>query len=234
MALRDELIEKVNELASERWGDIPHGYTVPAPEDLTFGNTGRRLDACFLYADIHGSTSMVDSLSATLAAEYYKAFLHCAAKIIRQNSGEVVAYDGDRVMAIFLGSTQSDLAVDAAMQLHFAVREIINPGFAGVYGAQHRTLRHTVGIDCGEVLASKIGIRIDSDLVWVGPAANYAAKLNSFSGLDPEYPTRITDEVFVGLKQSSLVGALGEGMWEGPYHDLGQRKHYRSRFFKRF
>ena len=87
MTLREELDEKVREFARDRWGEVPDGYAVPAPDDLTFGNTGRRLNACILYADIRGSTKMVDALTDTMAAEYYKAFLHCAAKVIKSVNG---------------------------------------------------------------------------------------------------------------------------------------------------
>jgi class 3 adenylate cyclase len=234
MSLRDDLTAKVIELAMDQWADVPAGYAVPSSDDLTFGNTGRRLAACFLYADIYGSTDMVDTLTDTHAAEYYKAFLHCAAKIIKKNSGEVIAYDGDRIMAIFLGETRADQSVNAAMNIHSAVLDILNPEFKRVYGDSHRMLQHTVGIDDGIVLASKIGIRIDSDLVWVGPAANYAAKLNSFDGLDPAYPTRVTHEVHSMLTASCLQGGNGANMWEGPFINVGQRSHYRSSFFKRF
>lgn len=61
MTLKEELASKVQEFSQDRWGDIPVGYTVPTPDDLTFGNTGRRLSACILYADICGSTAMVES-----------------------------------------------------------------------------------------------------------------------------------------------------------------------------
>lgn len=233
MTLREELDEKVREFARDRWGEVPDGYAVPAPDDLTFGNTGRRLNACILYADIRGSTKMVDALTDTMAAEYYKAFLHCAAKVIKRNDGSITAYDGDRVMSVFLGASKEDHAVGAALEIGFVVDEVINPQFFSVYAANHRTLQHTVGIDCGTVLASKTGVRIDSDLVWVGAAANYAAKLNSFEGLDPDYPIRVTTEVFVKLSNSCLVGSAGESMWEGPYTNVGQRQHYRSSFRRR-
>ncbi len=32
----------------------------------------------------------------------YKAYLHCAAKIISNEGGEITAYDGDRIMAYSL------------------------------------------------------------------------------------------------------------------------------------
>lgn len=232
MTLKEDLSNKVREYAKELWDEIPDGYVVPAPEDLTFGNTGRRLSACILYADICGSTAMVDSLSDTHAAEYYKAYLHCAAKLIKRNDGEITAYDGDRVMAVFLGDAKEDRAVNAAMELSYAVNKIINPEFSTVYATLHRDLRHTVGIDASTVLASKTGVRIDSDLVWVGPAANYAAKLNSFDGLDTSYPIRVTEEVYKKLSTNCLLGSGGELMWEGPYSNFDPRRHYRSRHYK--
>lgn len=234
MTLREDLTTKVRELARESWGEIPTGYTVPAPEDLTFGNTGRRLAACVLYADICGSTAMVDDLADTRAAEYYKAYLHCAAKIIKRNGGEITAYDGDRVMAVFLGDSKEDSAVGAALELSYAVDEIVNPEFLALYVTAHRQLRHTVGIDTSMVLISKTGVRVDSDLVWVGSSANYAAKLNSFDGLDPDYPIRVTHEVFIALSRSCLLGSADEPMWDGPYTNFDPRRHYRTRFRRRF
>jgi len=230
MTIKDDLIAKVRELSQELWGDIPDGHVVPMPEELTFGNTGRRLIACILYADICSSTSMVNSLIDTLAAEYYKAYLHCAAKIIKKNDGVITAYDGDRVMAVFLGASKEDRAVGAALELSYAVDAIINTEFFATYTTAHRQLRHTVGIDVGKVLISKTGVRIDSDLVWVGPAANYAAKLNSFDGLDSDYQIRVTEEVYSALSRACLVGVAGDPIWEGPYTNIDPRRHYRTNF----
>lgn len=230
MTINDDLIAKVRELSQEIWGDIPDGHVVPVPEDLTFGNTGRRLTACILYADICSSTAMVNSLTDTHAAEYYKAYLHCAAKIIKQKDGVITAYDGDRVMAVFLGASKEDRAVGAALELSYAVDAIINTEFFAIYTTAHRQLRHTVGIDVGKVLISKTGVRVDSDLVWVGSAANYAAKLNSFDGLDSDYQIRVTEDVYSKLSRACLVGITGESIWEGPYINFDPRRHYRTKF----
>lgn len=230
MTFKDELIEKVRAYAQDIWPEIPNGISVPTPEDLTFGNTGRRLEACILYADIHGSTAMVNELPDTRAAEYYKAYLHCAAKIIKRNDGEISAYDGDRIMAVFLGENKENKAVNTALEISFAVDEIINPEFYSLYKTTHRIISHTIGIDTGTILVSKTGVRIDSDLVWVGPAANYAAKLNSFDGLDSDYPIRVTHEVFSVLSRNNIFGNEGAHIWEGPYTNFAPRKHYRTRF----
>ncbi|TQK10169.1 adenylate/guanylate cyclase domain-containing protein [Herbaspirillum sp. SJZ107] len=227
MALLEDLNARVGEIVRTAWGNIPNPRVIPTPADLTFGNTGERLNVTMFYADIRGSTSMVDTLSDTRAAEYYKAFLHCAAKIIKANDGAIQAYDGDRVMAAFVGERQADNAVRAAMQINFAVLKIINPQFDALYLGTPYTLRHTVGIDSGQVLVAKTGVRVDSDLVWVGSAANYAAKLNSFPGSDQAWPTRITEPVLLALSHSRLYDVDGDVMWAGPYNDI-KRSHYRS------
>lgn len=230
MTFKDDLSEKVDEFVKEAWDAIPDGIVVPSPTDLTFGNTGRRLNACIFYADIHRSTEMVNTLVDTMAAEYYKAFLHCAAKIIKRNGGEITAYDGDRVMAVFLGEKKEDDSVITALELSFVVNNIVNPKFSDQYKAEHRKLKHTVGIDVSDVLVSKTGVRIDSDLVWIGASANYAAKLNSFDGLDSDYPIRITHEVYSALSNGWIKDKSGNSMWQGPYTDFDPRRHYRSNF----
>jgi class 3 adenylate cyclase len=235
MTFKEDLTHRVNEIAADLWLDVIEARVPPEPADpdLTFGNTGKRIDACVMYADLHRSTEMVDSLLDERAAEYYKAFLHCAGKLITRNGGSIQAYDGDRIMGIFVGHTKADLAVTAAFELNDAVHSIINPAFAWHYGAEHRPLQHTVGIDTGQLLVAKIGVRRDSDLVWVGPAANYAAKLNSFEGLDIDYPTRITDDVRSQLSAPLLLYGT-DPIWEGPYNNMKVRPHWRSHYRRIF
>jgi class 3 adenylate cyclase len=129
MPLKDELAERVSRLAEEAW-EIADGRVVPSTDT---GASGIRIDACALYADIHKSTEMVDTLSDTRAAETYKCFLYCAAKIVLSNNGEIAAYDGDRIMAIYVRNDQADRAIKTALELNYAVKEIINPAFANVY-----------------------------------------------------------------------------------------------------
>lgn len=232
MAIKDELTKKIGEFAVDRWGDIPDAYILPTVDDLTFGNSGEHLDVTVLYADISGSTAMVDELHDTRAAEYYKSFLHCASQLIRRNNGEIQAYDGDRVMALYVGDEQADNAVGTALELNYAVGEIINPAFERIYGSTHRKLQFTVGIDSGKVLAIKVGVRAVGELAWIGGAANYAAKLNSFEGLDHDFPIRVTSLTFDKLTHKSLYATDGSMMWQGMYDNLQKRDHYRTNYYR--
>jgi len=233
MSLLLELSNTVKSFAIGLWGDVPNGTVVPTVDDLSFSNSGKRVDATILYADISGSTNMVDTFTDTFAAELYKSFLHCSSKIIAKNNGAIQAYDGDRVMAVFIGDYQADDAVSTSLEIHFAVQHIINHQFRSVYGDNVHPLRFTVGIDSGVCLVVKVGVRAVGELAWIGPAANYAAKLNSFDGLDHDYPIRITDYAFARLKKpSSLYASNTQGMWSDLFVNFPGRPHRRTSFFR--
>lgn len=56
---------------------------------------------------------------------------------------------------------------------------------------------------------TRTGIRGANDLVWVGRAANYAAKLSARSGPS----TQITSAVYNQLSQDTKVSSDGRNMW---------------------
>jgi len=71
-------------------------------------------------------------------------------------------------------------------------------------------LRQTVGVDTSKLLVARTGVRGANDLVWVGRAANYAAKLTE---LGPEPSSWITGDVYDKLHES-LKFTDGKAMWE--------------------
>jgi class 3 adenylate cyclase len=83
-----------------------------------------------LYADIDGSTNLVDSKNTT--------------------------------------------AAKTALQIKWALSKILNPALKAQYGSDAYQLSHVIGIDTSRLLAARIGVRNDNDIVWVGRAANYA------------------------------------------------------------
>jgi class 3 adenylate cyclase len=104
MSLKSDLETKIGEILGDTWS-IRDGINVPSAEDLKLTNDAVKLDGVVLYADMSESTYLVDQYKAEFAAEIYKSYLHCAAKIIRSQGGEITAYDGDRIMAVFIGDS---------------------------------------------------------------------------------------------------------------------------------
>ncbi len=212
MALKDDLDSFVKKSFNENW-ENRKGQVVPEPSDLKSSNEAIEFErATVLYADISGSTSMVNSLAWHKSAELYKNFLYCSARLITDNGGTITAYDGDRVMGVFVGDFQSTPAARCALKINYAVSQIIMPAFQTQYPNDTFKLRHTVGIDTSPIKVAKTGVRGDNDLVWIGRAANYAAKLNELSA---DYPTWITGDLYSRLQEDAKNnGNPIQHMWQ--------------------
>jgi len=209
MALQDELTNKINSILNDNW-NTRKGQVVPSADDLKLSNDAVTLNGVVLYADMSGSTALVDNYKPWFAAAVYKCYLHCAAKIIRSQGGVITAYDGDRIMAAFIGDTKNTSAARAALKINWARIHIINPALAAKYPKSVYVVEHTIGIDRSDLFVSRTGIRGSNDLVWVGKAANHAAKLGD---LPNSHPTRITKEVYDCLT-AELQFTNGKSMWE--------------------
>ncbi len=224
MGFKDDLQKEVAAIFRAQWEERD-GTVVPSDDSLNLGNDAVKLDATVLYADLADSTTLVDNHSASFAAEIYKTFLHCAAKIIRSEGGIITAYDGDRIMAVYIGDSKNTSAVRSAMKINYAVQYIINPATQVQYSSNKYILQHVVGIDTSELFVSKTGVRGANDLVWVGRAANYAAKLAT---LPETYATYITQEIYNNIHQSVKISE-GRPMWESvSWNTFDNRTIYRS------
>jgi class 3 adenylate cyclase len=212
MSLKDDLISEVKTIFKSGWTKR-NGLKVPDVRDLNLGNDSVELDATVLYADMAGSTAMVDQKTAQKAAEIYKSYMLCSGKIVKDEGGAITAYDGDRIMAVFIGDSKNSDAARTALKLQWAIREIVNKEFRAYYTSESFVLRHVIGIDTSKLLVSRIGVRNDNDLVWVGRAANYAAKLSAIS--DDSSVVYITNSVYERLSENSKFGSPGkQNMWE--------------------
>lgn len=211
MKFRSDLTTEVKSIFSESW-QVQETDSVPDPEDLRFGNHAKDLKlATVLYADLNGSTKMVDSKKWTFSAEVYKAYLRCAARIINNEEGVISAYDGDRIMAIFTGDYKNTTAVRTAMKINLAVREIINPELKIAYKDTDFQVNHVIGIDTTQLRTARIGVRGYNDLVWIGRAANYAAKLTDLTN----YSIWITKTVYDSMSDAVKIhNQSKENMWK--------------------
>lgn len=210
MGLKADLEAKVAEIFRDNW-DTRDGTVVPVPKDVGLGNDAVKLEGAVLYADLDGSTDMVDNQNRHFAAEVYKTYLHCAGKIIAATGGVITAYDGDRVMAVFIGDYKRTNAAKAALRINHAVKYIINPGIVKQYGSGYYTVKQVVGVDMTPLFVARTGVWGNNDLVWVGPAANYAAKLCSL-GKDG-HSSYITHRVYDGMNDE-LKTYQGRTIWE--------------------
>lgn len=210
MSLKEDISTEIGQILTETWIE-ENTNIVPEAEKIRLNNHAKNLDkATVLYADLDGSTNMVDKYTWQFSAEIYKAYLRAAARVIRSMNGEITAYDGDRIMAIFVGDAKNTDAVKVAMKINWVVHNIINPKIAATYDNNDFKLDHKIGIDMSQLRAARIGVRGYNDLVWIGRAANYAAKLTECK----QETIWITKAVYdVIHAEAKYVSNSKENMW---------------------
>jgi len=208
MSLSNDVRAEVNDIL---WTSFTEraGTKVPEAEDVKLGNDAVTLDGTVLYADLAESTNMVNNYKNWFAAQIYKSFLLSACRMIRNCGGTITAFDGDRVMAVFIGDDKNTTAARAALQINWAKR-MINEEINKTYKQNNFVLKHVVGIDTSDLFVARTGIRGSNDLVWVGRSANYAAKL---SNLEKGYASLVTGDVYKSLDDSSRLGKNNQNMW---------------------
>jgi class 3 adenylate cyclase len=227
MSLSDQLKKEVAKILKDPW-DSRDARIVPEPEDLSLLNDSINLSATILYADLAKSTEMVNTKSKKFSAEIYKCFLGCASKIITNNGGTITAFDGDRIMGVFIGDYKNTEATKTALKINYAVTKIINPAVKVQYPDYTFLVTHGIGIDTGDLLIARTGIRGSNDLVWVGHAANYAAKLATIR--EGNYSTWITKNVFDKLNAEAKISTQGQSMWESRSSPDYKNSIYRSNY----
>lgn len=229
MALSDDISGEVDAIFKGQW-TTRTGYVVPAPKDVGLtSNDGVEFDSvAVLYADLSASTQMVDQKKPKFSAEVYRAFLAAAARVIRAETGDITAYDGDRVMAVFLGDDKETRAARCALKINYAVKKIVTPALQRHWQGSTYEVGHVVGVDVSPMLVARTGVRGGNDLVWVGRAANYAAKLSAIS--DGNYSSWITDRVFDAMADSAKFGGdPRQNMWEErSWTNMNKLRIYRS------
>lgn len=223
----DDLRTEVKEIYKTEW-KVASGLVVPDSERVKLGgNDAVKLKAAVLYADLAESTAMVDSRKKHFAAEVYKAYLVSACKVIRENGGEITAFDGDRVMAVYIGEKKNTRAAKTALMIKWVVMEIVNAELKRHYPNTTHIVTHAVGVDTSDLWIAKTGIRGSNDLVWVGRAANYAAKLCSLRVKG--YSSWITSDIYENMDKSVKIWSKGKPMWEARvWNTMNKLSIYRS------
>lgn len=194
--------------------DSRDGRVVPESSVVALRDGAVKIEAAFLYADLAESAKLSKICPWNTTAKVIRAFLDCATRLIIARGGAVRSFDGDRVMGIFIGDNKNSAASICGREIHWAVRKIIQPQaekkFASVRNNDIQ-IRHGVGIDVGEVRAVRSGIRDNNDLIWIGKAASFSAKLSDLR--DAPYHTYLSSRCYNALNDAAKFDGDGKDMW---------------------
>lgn len=231
VSVADDIKKNSSDTFGTKW-TVRDGQVVPSASDLKLTNDAVRFEtATVLYADLDQSTDLVATKRWEFAGEVYKTFLYAASRLIRHHGGTIVSYDGDRVMGVFIGDRQRNEAVSCALMINYAVKNYIQAEKEKRWSGDFK-IRHVIGIDTSEIRAARTGVRGDNDLVWIGTAANLAAKLTSLSA---DQPTWITKRVYDYLDGSQKFGSKGENIWNSwKWSQHNDEEIYSSTYWRQF
>jgi class 3 adenylate cyclase len=188
---------------------------VPEPEHIKTGNHAAKLTATTLFIDVRQSSNITNAFRLQTAAKMMKAYFAGAVRIVRHKNGAVRSFNGDGMLAIFVGSRRSNNAVEAAWLIEGFVIEQLRPRIHRYFKANSAagTLGFDIGcgIDDGDIFAVRVGIRGTNDIAWVGRCTNTAAKLAS--RLRSPGNIGVTGEVYRRLSASNKTSPSGQSMW---------------------
>lgn len=213
-AKSDEIEAAIDDILSESWS-IRDGVVVPEDEDVALHGGGVRMETTILYSDLARSTELASRFDRRTAARILRSFLSLSTRLIRYRGGQVRSFDGDRVMGIFVGDRKNTSALKCALNINWAVSEVLRPRVEKKYPSLAEAgwyLRHATGIDTSATLIVRAGIRNNNDLIWVGRAPNLAAKLSSVR--DGNKNSLVTKDAYDKAHASAKESAESAAMWE--------------------
>ncbi|SCG39355.1 Adenylate cyclase, class 3 [Micromonospora siamensis] len=222
MGVTDDITAAVGAVVNADW-NVRTGTVVPTTDTVTLKNGAVEVDAVYLYADMANSSGLARDFAPRTAAKVIRAYLDATCRVIKFRGGQIRSFDGDRVMAIFMGGSKNSEAARCALNINYVVKEIVRPALeARLTSLKSKgfELQHCVGVASGTALIVRGGVRNeDNDLVSIGRPPNVAAKLSDVRAWP--YASYITSDVFRRLKDEVKYKNPGkpnqEIMWDGPY-----------------
>ena len=152
---------------------------------------GQLIHAVIWFCDLRNSTSLADSMDTAAYLAHLNRFLGAMAGAIVERGGEILAYIGDAVLAIFPISADGAnagaefggyTAADACARAVDAARDVAQR-IAAVNAAlvDAPPIHYGIGLHIGDVTYGNIGIPQRLQFTVIGPAANEASRIEAMT-----------------------------------------------------
>jgi len=152
---------------------------------------GQLIHAVIWFCDLRNSTSLADTMDTAAYLAHLNRFLGAMAGAIVERGGEILAYIGDAVLAIFPISADGAnagaefggyTAADACARAVDASRDVAQR-IAAVNTAlvDAPPIHYGIGLHIGDVTYGNIGIPQRLQFTVIGPAANEASRIEAMT-----------------------------------------------------
>ena len=172
------------------------------------------INAIAWLADLRDSTGRVERLGMERYLALLNGFLECTAGAVQASGGEILAYPGDAVLAIF---RHADPAIAAEMALAAAAeaRRRLFDVNANLVEVGQETLAAGLAIHRGDLAFGNIGTGGRQAFTVIGPAINAVERLEALSK-STDYPVILSGDVVDLLGEDApRLDTLGTRMIRG-------------------
>jgi adenylate cyclase len=148
---------------------------------------GQTIEAVIWYCDLRGFTRASDTLPRDTIIALLNDYFDTMGTIVTNAGGEILKFMGDGMLAIFPVPTPADRAATAAAAVRAAASTVDGMLVLNRIRAagDEPTVRFGLALHLGEVMFGNIGASRRLDFTVIGPAVNYAARLEKLcSALD--------------------------------------------------
>ena len=149
---------------------------------------GQLIHAVIWLCDLRNSTTLADTMDTRAYLAHLNRFLGAMAGAIIDHGGEILAYIGDAVLAIFpiaqegASSTSGYTPAEGCARAVDAARDVAHRIAAvNAERSDMPEIRYGIGLHVGDVTYGNIGIPQRLQFTVIGPAANEASRIESMT-----------------------------------------------------
>jgi adenylate cyclase len=189
-------------------------------EDLRFG--GVRRECTVLFSDLRGFTSFAEELEPERVIEVLNRYLEAMSDAIMEQSGTLVAFMGDGIMAVFGAPVEHEDHADRALA---AAREMLRvrlPAFNEWLRGKGlgEGFAMGIGINSGTVMSGQVGSERRIEYTAIGDTTNTAARLEGMTK-GSGHEVFVADSTKVALRGDEVVlEIVGEREVRGRAHTI--------------
>jgi class 3 adenylate cyclase/pimeloyl-ACP methyl ester carboxylesterase/tetratricopeptide (TPR) repeat protein len=169
---------------------------------------GERKQVTVLFADIKGSTELIEGLDAEQAAERLRPALKAMVGAVHRYEGTVNKVQGDGIMALFGAPLAHEDHAVRACYAALALQQAIKTCAEKTLHAHGYEVRARVGLNSGEVIVGAIGNDLSMEYDAIGPTVHLASRMEQLAAPGSVRLTEATYRLAEGMVEATSLGRV--------------------------
>jgi adenylate cyclase len=169
---------------------------------------GETIRAAIWLCDLRGFTSLSEALPRDSLIEMLNQYFGSMCDAVEANSGEVLKFIGDAMLAIFPAVEDPGGACRQALSAARAAEDALAKANAVRAASNLPLINYGIALHIGDVIYGNIGSDTRLDFTVIGPAVNLTARIESLCGGLARQLLLSADFVRIGAIKATPLGAF--------------------------